>query len=516
MSQVVAGLVVTPRAADDGQSAAFHAYRSAERALEAKNPQVLARNIARIGLGPEGAYFADDFCRFAGDANPTVAAAATEALGRLASPELVDVLARQLTHGSATVQCSAAVALGRFGPEAVHCGPLLGDVLGSGAEEAVKGAVIRAIALVGAVDQVDAIVGTAQMLPRLAVGACQALTILGADDRVPEVARLDEMCAALTLEPLSPDLLCAYVAHADWTTRAEALKVLKRTVLSVECMDTLAFLFTSDDAGVRAAAALALGDAGSRRHAGEVAKLLEDDEEDTAWVALQVGGGQGRPSPELRKPKCAALVALGRLRACHEDVASALSDADWEVRISALEAITFTPDHVDQIVDLLEDDIFLVRAAACAALGRLKLESSSLAELFSDPSPVVRVAAITALGTMGSSWALSEAYKLLADSSATVRAATVRVLGESKVGHYASMLGTMLADVDERVRCEAIVALGELGTHGTAFSDEVELCLADASPTVQHTAAEVLALMSAPSQKHMLTSADLATEGGEE
>jgi len=260
-------------------------------------------------------------------------------------------------------------------------------------------------------------------------------------------------------------------------------------------------LVDSEEIHVRSAAASALGFLGHSASVDELARLLEDEAEDLSWTPLQVGGGIARPPMSMRKPACAALLSLGRLKAKEEAVkiAEMTSSEDWEVRCCAAQALGQLEDkgleHDEQLATLLDDVAYRVREAACAALAALGAEShvGAVVELFTDTSPRVRQAAVTALASMGESGAelLSEVFPLLQDDASIVRAAAAKTLGAfSQSQGFASVLATtMLGDPEPAVRREVVNTLSTMGEYGAAFEEEIAELLKDPSPSVRSAAA---------------------------
>lgn len=118
-----------------------------------------------------------------------------------------------------------------------------------------------------------------------------------------------------------------------------------------------------------------------------LAQLLEDVEEDLTWLPLHLGGFRGREPPERRKPRCAAMLALGQMRSqpAAQAVQELLDDGDWEVRCCALEALAgysaSEAELVERIAVLLDDDTYAVRAKACSLLGQLKASNQAVPQL---------------------------------------------------------------------------------------------------------------------------------------
>lgn len=317
-------------------------------------------------------------------------------------------------------------------------------------------------------------------------------------------------CALLALTALGPAALSPHTdavadcLAGDLPTREAAIEALRSAGGPAAAERALGLL--GKGTGVRCAAAVAVGllvKETSGKFVDAVADLLVDESEDDGWRALQAGGSSGRPAAFLRKPRCAALHALGNM-GCGTGVAQWLRDADWEVRQSALASLgKLGADglaHADAIAAQLSDEMYVVRAAACSALGELKApHAEALADAFADSAPSVRAAAVSALAELPVE---SEEYlegipKLLLDDSLQVRLAAVRAVG--KVGElaqgYASLLASLLDDSQPAIRREVVLALPKLGEHGAAFADEVSEMLKDTAPAVRAAALDALCAM---------------------
>merc|ERR1711879_193115 len=111
----------------------------------------------------------------------------------------------------------------------------------------------------------------------------------------------------------------------------------------------------------------------------------------------------------MRKPRCAALKALSHMNAESYILAIVehLLDTDWEVRVAAVDALgampTASKQYADGVADLLDDDTYHVRAAACCTLRALAAEDQAdrLADSCGDPAQAVRAEAARALGCLG-------------------------------------------------------------------------------------------------------------------
>lgn len=444
---------------------------------------------------------------------PEVVSAALDALGSLGEEGawFLESVVPHLSSQSKSVRRAAATALGLFGSVSAKFAPQLGAGLKDRAEE-VRAASVVALAQVGADEEVQTIADMVNdQSPVIAAAACQALGLLGprGEECADAVAKkLDDpqvKFAALTglstlppqsVEKYAGDIAAKGLTDKDSLTRQLAATVLGRSADSTlqSATDKLLQLLKDEHAGVRCTAALTFGQLGSQGlpHAAAVAALLEDPAEDTSEMHLQIGGGAPRMAPALRRPRCAALIALGAMVASEHarDCAKALGDESYETRLCALECLASMDDAgrklSAEIAACLEDGTYLVRVKACEVLGALQAEDSmaSLPELFDDAAPSVRAAALYALSAcprVAESFS-NEVMKCVADAVPAVKVAAIYTIGcMGDVGRcYASVIGSMLSDHDVGVQCASCEALGRLGAYGAAFSDELAaLCSSD-------------------------------------
>jgi HEAT repeat protein len=317
--------------------------------------------------------------------------------------------------------------------------------------------------------------------------------------------------------PKVPDSLlgsmAACLGEADCTTRALAVAAVgavgAKVFESKESLGKLKELLKSDSAGVRAATgqAFALGGKAATPYAEDVAALLTDDDEDETCLIMQVGLASKRYPSALRRPKCAALSALGRIgeESHATKVSDALGDSNWEVRLAAAEALGLmgakAKKAVSPLLNLLEDDAYPVRAMACSALGEIKDESAvpRLIEAFEDSSYSVRAAAVTALGQVGEAAEeyTHDVFKLLNDSVGFVRSAAVKTLAKlgEQGANYACVVATLLYDDDPDLRVAVLEALGGMGSQGAMLADEISDMVDDPSPAVKQAAVSALESM---------------------
>jgi len=103
------------------------------------------------------------------------------------------------------------------------------------------------------------------------------------------------------------------LASLDLRTREAAIATAGKAG-GADAGQKVAELLASEDVGVQCAAALALARLQAVEFADALMPLLNNAEEDGSWKSSQMGGGVARPRPELRRPRCAAIVGLGELK----------------------------------------------------------------------------------------------------------------------------------------------------------------------------------------------------------
>mmetsp|Transcript_92756 Transcript_92756/g.167613 ORF Transcript_92756/g.167613 Transcript_92756/m.167613 type:complete len:525 (+) Transcript_92756:164-1738(+) len=478
--------------------------------------------------------YAASVANMASDREEEVAARAIAALGDMGQEgaKHLDVVADGLTRGP-KVCVAAAIAIGQFGRQAARCEDQLVRCMDSG-EEAVRAAAIAALGAIGAEKQALVI---SKLLDdpcvSVAGAACQALGKFpnaGIQEASRIAKKLEEpalrYAAVCALASLGASIVEKYIDEIapclqdkDSLTRlaaATALGVASAAVLGAASgAPRIAELLKNQDPGVRCAAALALGKLGheASSYAADIAVLLDDDIEDSSESYLTIGGGSLRSPATLRRPKCAALAALGLLGAERyaSSISDALTDKSYEVKLCALDSLTqlgAAGRRMSSAVgNLLADDLYVVRVKACQCLAALEAEEemSSLVDLLEDSAPSVRQAALKALASrpeVAKSFS-EEVFKCLGDGCSSVRVAAITTLGlMGLVGQsYASLIAMELNGQDPEVRAAACEALGRLGDHGAAFQEEISLCLQDSVPLVRSAATRSLELMGAQATK---------------
>mmetsp|Transcript_32768 Transcript_32768/g.59901 ORF Transcript_32768/g.59901 Transcript_32768/m.59901 type:complete len:550 (+) Transcript_32768:68-1717(+) len=485
--------------------------------LSVDSPSILAANLGRIASRGELAAMigcGGMVARCTSSEHPQVVAAAVNALAQMGAVDHLQEIAECLTSENVDVQAAAAGALGVFGTEAAGYSSALAHAVETSKADRVKTLALHSLGKINASDQMDLVSGLLDNpSPELCAAACLAAGSLaeGLDTTSASVGekiasklsaegdgrRYAAICALANLGPAITEKYVDIIADKglsdpDYLTREAAVQALSQVAESIgksqSCLSTLARHMASDDAGICAAAVTTLGyvGKGAAAHADGVAKLLKDSREDLSWMPLQMGGGGIRPPPAMRKPKCAALIALGAMMSTSSlsSCCQELSSSDWEVRMAACEALcgmgTAARDFGSDIAALLKDPVFMVKAKACQAIGMLKAdeEVDRVVELFDDPSPSVRAEAVTAVGELGSNGAsfAGDVYKLLLAPEAGVRAAALGALAAfgDKAKSYASVIVPFLQDEFPEVRRQAYIALAEFGEYGQAFLEEMD------------------------------------------
>ncbi|CAJ1443357.1 unnamed protein product [Effrenium voratum] len=483
---------------------------------------------------------------------PEVVAASAHALGRLgeAGARYSDHVAAVIRWPTPLVRLAAVEALGRFGRAAGRHAAKLIKVASDPKlqDDELKVAAVKALGQVGGdITQVPSVAALlTDKSPHVQGAACLTLTSLGpfAEEHAASIAakleqdetrlaaaaalaRLPEGCAKPYLKQVASKALCDSAPE----TREAAVEVLRKAAeyVCAECIGILVELLKHEHAGVRACAALCFSHLGEKAlsAAGDVAKLLDDGDEDLSWLPSHLGGARGREPAERRKPRCAAVLALGAMRSQEHAAAvqELLDDGDWEVRSCTLEALagysTSDADLIERIASLLDDDTYAVRAKACFLLGKVQAtnQADRLSEMLGDRSQAVRGAAVAALGALGeaaATYSYEVANLLTGDPSAKVRGAAAKALaamGESG-RPYASGIALLLNDVDPDTRSEAIVALGQMGPYGLAFAEDLERVVQDYlihPPEVKAAAKKALAQLGRLSEA---VEAGFGPEGG--
>jgi len=434
------------------------------------HPVVAVRAAVVETFGHLGAYLKDTsaVAGATADAEPLVRVTACQAIAEMEATQCHEAVAKLLEDAVPEVQCAAIQAIGSFIAVSLEMESVYASKVGGALEKMLAGGRTRSAAL-------DAIYEMGEKAP--------------------------SSCVAATL---------AALADKDYGTRQSAVAAvgsMAGAVLAAKgSLPKLEELLKDESVGAKTAAANALAALGEKAAASAeaVAELLSSEEEDASYLALVMGNGARRPPPQMRRPKCAAITALGRMGVESQlaKISEALNDAQWEVRLCAAEALGALGEkakgEASALMGSMEDDAFPVRAMVCYALGQLGDTEAAprLVEAFEDSAFTVRLYAVQALGEMGEAAEehCHEVFKLTNDPVADVKAAAVKVLAKmgSNSEHYAGVIASMAVDEDAGVRASVCEALGGLGEAGAACREEVEELLGDPSPFVRSAATAAL------------------------
>lgn len=498
--------------ADGGEALGSSVSERVVTLLGHQEPEVVAGAVLALGcMGRSGAQYAEFMMQMLGHPHPVPRGAACEALGQL-GPDLAPTTApgavanTALHSPEARVKVAGIHALGAL--KATDQWQVV-NILAQQDSAQVSAAALETLNLMMAASaEVESQVGPENkeklLMDALASkskknSALVSLSYLG--------AKAPPACTNVVVDALgAKDCTTRQAAVAAVASMSEAIVVDKGAT------DKLKELLKSDDAGVRAASANAFAALGkpAASYADALLPLLKDDAEDESGLAMQIGNGARRLPPQLRRPKSAAVTALGNMgdKANAPKIAEALNDANWEVRMTAAEALASLGEdaksEASAVTSLLQDDAFPVRGMACLALGAMKDVDAltSLVDAFEDNSHTVRAYAVAAVGELGESAEeqIHEVFKLLNDNIGHVRAQAALAL--SKMGdvgaNYAGVLATMLGDEDPEVRVAVLQALAGMGPQGASLADEVYECIDDSNPAVKQAAVQALEGMGIP------------------
>jgi len=479
------------------------------RALGSTDSATVTAALYEVAAAGESAAaemgYADYVAKFLQKSQMEVVAAAVTALGSMGSigVQYIGSIAPLLSHPGAAVRAATCKALGSFGNAAEDFAYKLSAIVEED-EDSVKVAAIPVLASLGLESQViaKALKSESSVVAGVACEALGLLRSLSEDDArkklndsrtclsaLKALVLMEEQAFVSSLE----DVVTLGLASKDASYRAQAVQIvgnLAEAAVLPPVMDKIqASCLKSEDAGVRAAGALALAALGPTCAESKDVLLdfFSDIAEDNLNLPLVLGTVATRPTAAVRKPKCAALYAIGKIKSVTPELLSkigdCLNDKDWEVRLGAVETVSCLGRKAQRLVPLVAtlvtDVAHPVRAKALLCLGTSKGEDycESIVEAMQDPIPSVREAAATALSTLGMSAIDSapEVFKLFNDRASSVRATAIRcVASMGDVGSsYAPVIATMMNEEDLLVRIAAIEALGSMGEDGAAFAEDI-------------------------------------------
>jgi len=182
-------------------------------------------------------------------------------------------------------------------------------------------------------------------------------------------------------------------------------------------------------------------------------------------------------TPEMTVPvedaglRHAALAAAAHLRFKQREalIEAAMTSASPSERVLGLRALAFQSESRNRslVLAALEDPNAVVRAAAVDALSAadanaISLILKSLAERTAGDSFVVRAAACRALARMKAVDGRKELHAAVSDEHCVVRREAIKALSALGDRSAVDVIRTRIADVDYTVRVAACVALGEM------------------------------------------------------
>lgn len=383
------------------------------------------RDSALVALRTAGPRAAAALGAMLSDPDGTRRELAAALLGELpaADNDLDRTLAAALGDPAPAVRAAAARALGRRG--AAACGDAVAALLADPSEE-VQAAAVEALALLAAVDGPAALAG-------------RAAPLLSADDagrRRAAVALLGRMGDLLTERSSGP-------AGAAPRWRDESADQIRAA------FGQLAFALKDPDAGVRQAAATALGRLGGDDALEPLALALADE------------------APEVR---IAAAGALGRLRSpsAVEPLTLLVGDPDPWVCAAALEALGAigAPAGFRAITAALAaaDPLVVLAAVEAAAAVGGDAAVPHLLPLLGSPEPDVVKGVVRQLARLGGPEVTGALLPLLEAADWGVRAAAAEALGTRRAPAARAALTARLAvEEDDLTRAALRRALDALG-----------------------------------------------------
>ena len=234
-----------------------------------------------------------------------------------------------------------------------------------------------------------------------------------------------------------------------------------------------------EDAGVRQAAANALGQIGDPMAIPGLVKALDDPQPGVQEAALDALSSFERGVPEapvqrmlasdnadMRQRAIEILMSM-RARTSLPAITALVSDADADVRQSAIEAIQEMgdPSAAGTIMPALGDRDADVRQAAVQALAQLggSIADATLDKLLQDADENVRQATVEYISERRITTRTTQLIRLLDDPSGDVRQAAAEALAQVRTPESHAALRRALTNADADVRRIAVEYFGEDG-----------------------------------------------------
>lgn len=307
------------------------------------------------------------------------------------------------------------------------------------------------------------------------------------------------------------------VGHTHWKVRHTAAEVFNHVGQQAAGQaQALGALLNHQDPGVTAAAAYALTALGkaAASEAAALEQVLDNSGEDKSTLMLAAAGVALKGAAYLRKPRCAAAMALAAMEEAGlrsiPKLTVLLKHQDADVRGHAATALGNMGKEgaklESEVSALINDKAPQVQAAGLAALGQMAMSAgasesvaTAVAECLTSIHPIVRATAAKSLGEMGDEAQpyLPQLVGLFNDKSPSVvtnainAVASCGTLGEM----YAGLVFRMAYDRRIEVRVAAVLAMPSFGMRGLQYKDEVARLLEDEIADVASAAMEVVQTM---------------------
>ena len=297
------------------------------------------------------------------------------------------------------------------------------------------------------------------------------------------------------VQPATIELIAAGLGDEDAGVRAAAATAMGSTG-NERATESLLPLLRDANPEVRRAAVMGLGQVRDGRASAAVATLLHDVSASVrqgAALALERMGW--RPSSE--EEQASYEIALGNTRAASlkgqaavNPLLSELGDKAESLRRAAAEALEGVDDprRVKPLLQAAADPEPNVRVSAIHALAKAGGDQVTevLLRGLRDPDCHVRLAAAVVLGRRDNPEFVPQLIPLLTDSYYEVRLTVVQFLGRVRQPESVPPLLPRLKDSDSDVRIAVAKALGEIGSPDAI--EALVMALIDDEKTVRHFA----------------------------
>ncbi len=509
------------------------------------------------------------------DPDPNVRAAVAESLGTIGDPRGVSPLVTAVASGNTLVAFSALDALVRIGqpvPMATIipllaepllkkgvftclgalCGEEAAPLLLAGMNEPARS--VREAAIMGMITlcsrlpgerrrsiidgQLRGLAGT-PCLERVTLSLSSAdpavqkavITLLGLIGDRRSVAPLIAECRREHLRPAcleslaaigSVESLALIETYADADVESQCLIVFVCGELALKEAEGLFRDGThSPSPELRFAAAQAAGKVGLLSLAGELARLLDDEESLVRQGALEaLSRLAATPSAEITSIIAGLVAAASPTKRYYgalllssgndpDKLMLLIKDPDPKVRMTAIAALAETgaEQSVGSVVMALADEEGDVRMAAATALGRVGGEEvrAPLLLALRDSSPWVCRAAIKSLVSHRFTEAFGDIASLVYDSPGMVRLAALEGLGELDWDAALPHMIEALADPDSEVVRIVVQVLARSGTEWLA--EHGRTLFSHPNPAVRGRVAAAVAACLGDGARHLLSEA---------